>query len=52
MKRAIERGWTKEEAMARISLLDRYPMPIGIEDMGLELQRMNVSRLYDLLCQH
>jgi len=49
VRRAIERGWSKEEAMARISFLDRYPMSIGIEAMGPELQQMNVSRLYDVL---
>jgi len=51
VRRAIEQGFTKEEAMDRISLLDRYPMSIGNESKGPEIQRMNVSHLYDLLSQ-
>lgn len=50
VRKGIDQGWTKEEAMARISMLDRYPMLPGEPDfMGPELQRWNVSRLYDLL---
>ena len=51
VREAIDQGWSKEEAMARISLLDRYPMLAGMEDMGPGLQQMNVSRLYDVLSQ-
>lgn len=52
VRKAIKSGWTKEEALARISLLDRYPMLPGEPDwMGPELQRWNISRLYDLLSQ-
>jgi len=52
VRSAINQGWTKEEAMARISLLDRYPMPFGDPEwMGLEVQKWNVSRLYDLISQ-
>ena len=40
---------SKEEAQERISFLDRYPMDIGIEWLGPDLQRWNVARLYDLL---
>ena len=49
VKKAIDKGWTKEEAMSRISLLDHYPMAPGNEKRGPELQKMNVSRLYDVL---
>ena len=49
VKQAIEQGLSKEEARERISFLDRFPMDIGLEAMGPELQRMNVDRLYDLL---
>ncbi|MFC1893773.1 MBL fold metallo-hydrolase [Chloroflexota bacterium] len=51
VKRAIDQGRTKEEALSEISLLDRYPMAPGNEKMGPELQRMNISRLYDVLTQ-
>lgn len=49
VQKALDRGWTKEEALSRISLLDRYPMAPGNEKRGPELQRMNVTRLYDVL---
>jgi cyclase len=49
VKQAIEQGLSKEEARERISFLDRYPMDVGLEAMGPELQKMNVDRLYDLL---
>jgi glyoxylase-like metal-dependent hydrolase (beta-lactamase superfamily II) len=49
VKEAIRKGLTKEEAQAQISFLDRYPMDVGHpEERGLEVQRMNVGRLYDL----
>lgn len=46
---AIAQGWTKEEAAARISFLDRFPMFPGMEAFGPELQRMNVLRVYEEL---
>jgi glyoxylase-like metal-dependent hydrolase (beta-lactamase superfamily II) len=49
VKDAIKQGLTKEEAQDGISFLDRYPMDIGIEALGPEVQRWNVARLYDLL---
>ena len=49
VKEAIAQGMSKEEAMEKISLLDRYPMPPGIESWGPDLQKWNVARLYDLL---
>jgi len=52
VKKGIEQGWTKEEAISRISMLDRYPMlPGEPEFMGAEIQKWNVSRLYDVLLQ-
>ncbi len=48
--KAIERGWSKEVCMENISMLDRYPMLPGEPDwMGPELQRWNISRLYDCI---
>lgn len=49
VKKAIRKGLTKEDAQAKISFLDRYPMDVGHpEGRGAEVQRMNVGRLYDL----
>jgi len=49
VRKAIHQGLTKEEAMNKISFLDRYPWPIGLDAMGPEFQRKSVARLYDLL---
>ncbi|MBU2497617.1 MAG: MBL fold metallo-hydrolase, partial [Proteobacteria bacterium] len=49
VREAISQGLSKEEAQAGISFLDRYPMDIGIEAMGPQVQQMNVGRLYDVL---
>ena len=46
---AIERGWTREQALEKISFLHRYPMAPGSEARGPEVMRMNVGRLYDVL---
>ena len=48
---AIKQGLSKEEAKAKISFLDRYPMDIGLAWRGPQVQGMNVERLYDLLKQ-
>jgi glyoxylase-like metal-dependent hydrolase (beta-lactamase superfamily II) len=49
VRQAISQGLTKEEAMMKISFLDRYPMPSLLKSWGPEIQRWNVSRLYDVL---
>jgi len=49
VRKAIEQGLSKEEAMDRISLLDRYPMDVEMEAMGPTVQRWNVAHLYTLL---
>lgn len=49
VKEAIRQGLSVEEAQEKISYLDRYPMDIGLEKEGPEVQRMNVARLYALL---
>ena len=46
---AIKSGMSLEEAQDRISFLDRCPMEAGAESMALEVQRMNVRRLYEVL---
>ena len=49
VKGAIGQGMSKEEAMVKISFLDRYPMPSVLQSWGPDLQRWNVARLYHLL---
>ena len=49
VKDAIDRGMPKEEATEKLSLLDRYPMDVGIDFMGPTVMKWNVSRLYDVL---
>jgi len=46
---AIKNGMSLEKAQDMISFLDRYPMEAGAESMAQEVQRMNVSRLYEVL---
>ena len=47
---AIDKGWSKEEAIAKIEMPSRFVMPPGSpEDMAVMLRSMNVSRLYDQL---
>jgi cyclase len=46
---AINRGMGKDEAVQQLSLLERYPMDIGIDFMGPRVMQWNVSRLWDVL---
>lgn len=46
---AIDKGMGKEEAVEQLSLLDRYPMDIGIDFMGPMVMKWNVNRLWDVL---
>lgn len=48
VKEAKKQGLSKEEAQAKISFIDRYPMDVGLtRARALEVQRMNVDRLWD-----
>lgn len=49
VRQAIERGWTKEEAMARVSWPSYLPVDAGTENMALQLTRLGISRLYEVL---
>jgi cyclase len=51
LQEAVKAGWTLEEAQSRISFLDRYPMGMGLEAFGQELQKMNVARLYAMVVE-
>ncbi len=46
---AINQGMSLEEAQDKVSLLDRYPMEAGSEPSAQMVQRMNVTRLYEVL---
>ena len=46
---AIDRGMSLEEALEKVSLLDRYPVGAGMEAMAPMIQRMNVERVYQWL---
>ncbi|MEW6672545.1 MAG: MBL fold metallo-hydrolase [Thermodesulfobacteriota bacterium] len=49
VKQAVRQGLSKKEAQEKISFVDRYPMDIGLSrERAIEVQRMNVDRLYDL----
>ena len=49
VKGAMERGMSREQAAEGLSLLDRYPMDVGIDFMGPTVMKWNASRLYDVL---
>ena len=46
---AMEKGWTKEECVKRISFADRCPVDIGQEDVMDYIQTYNVMACYDYL---
>ena len=49
VKQAIRLGWTKEEAMCRVSLPTYIPLEKDLEKIELQLMRMAISRIYDAL---
>ncbi len=46
---AIGKGWSREEAIQRVSFADRFPVDIGQEYMMNHIQTLNVGSLYDKL---
>ena len=46
---AIAKGWSMEEAQAKISLLDQYPEGVIGGPMKEMMQKMNIRRLYEIL---
>ena len=47
---AIDRGMTREEAIAKLTALtDRYPMDVGQDGMAPGVMQRNVANLYDYL---
>jgi cyclase len=49
VREAIDQGLSKQEAQARVSLPQGYPMDIGYEALAATVRELNVARLYDLL---
>jgi len=50
VKDAIDRGMTKDEAIARLTAFtDRYPMDVGQDGMAPGVMQRNVANLYDYL---
>jgi hypothetical protein len=50
VKGVIDRGMTKDEAVARLTAMtDRYPMDVEQEGMAPMVMRMNVANPYDYL---
>ena len=50
VKSAVNRGMTKEEALANLpGLADRYQMDVGLEPMLPRVMQMNISNIYDYL---
>ena len=48
VKKGIERGMTKDEAIANLTAMtDRYPMDVGQDGMSPMVMKMNVANLYD-----
>lgn len=49
VKSAIKQGLSMEEAIAKIRCPDPYPMPKGREARAPEVDKMNITRLYEVL---
>jgi cyclase len=50
VKSAIDRGMTKDEAVARLTdMTGRYPMDVGQDGMAPMVMRLNVANLYNYL---
>jgi cyclase len=45
----LAKGWSKQMCMERISFADRYPIDYGLSEVLHELQKWNVSKLYDYI---
>jgi cyclase len=50
VRRAVERGMTKEEAIEDLTdMTDRYPMDVGQDGTSPRVMKMNVANLYDFI---
>lgn len=46
---AIKNGMSLEEAQGKISLLDRYQSSAALRERSIQTQRMNITRIYQIL---
>lgn len=51
IRQAVQKGWTEEETLARVSLPRRYPFGADLEKVGPEKLRVSISNLYTRLSQ-
>ena len=49
VKNSIDRGWTKDEAVARVEWPSYFPIDDGTDEIAPRLFQMSVARLYDVL---
>ncbi len=47
---AIRNGWSKDEAISRVSF-ERYPLDLGLEEYGKVLLQKSVQNMYEFLSQ-
>jgi cyclase len=45
----IAEGWTKEQCVENISLVDRFPMGPGLESVAAMVRRANIERIFDFI---
>jgi hypothetical protein len=51
VKQAIDRGWTKDETVARVSLPSPYHLDEVAEKVAHQLLKVGVANLYERLSQ-
>jgi cyclase len=49
VRKVIDRGWTRDEAVAGVSLPSKYPLEEGSESVAPMFLKMSVANLYDRL---
>ncbi len=49
VKKAIDQGWTKDEAVDKVALPDYFPLDEGSDEVATMLFRMSIANLYDRL---
>ena len=50
VRKAIDRGWTRDEAIARVALPSPYPLDEDSKSVAVQLLKVSVSNLYYRLC--
>ncbi len=48
IEQALQKGWSKEETIARVSFV-RFPLDSGLEEFGPVLLEWSVSNMYDVI---